>query len=474
MIASLEQPLPTDAARRPARLALRRSRPEVLRAPLGLCCAALGFFCFMPYPALAIGNSSALQIGNVLVLAMGAGALMTSWKGGPFWLFPLLVAPLCVSAAKVATTGQTGLDVCLKALVVWGLSAMTVLAAQLYARRYALHLMTGIAVATLVHVAVGALQLYSFRDGEFPLAGLYANPSFLSVQDNASIIARYVRRPFGVFPEPSAMSASLAPWVVFWFALTCGIVRLWQRPAAWQRVLFAAAAVGGLGLIIVSRSGHAAVTAAAVVAFTVIWFARARATGRSYAAVLSVFALFLPVLLYFAAVSVGDRLGGKSELGNSSWAERASSLKAGFDLVASSDTSTAVFGAGVGLMSPALQSTHGLDAVFSVLLTYVFETGLVGALVVAWVGCFLLRVWSRTRFDLAFAAIGIVWLVGITLTTSYEQLLPLWLTLGWLSVWPAVCKPNGAEDEQCLTRRDVVWLPRSRRPAARAAGGAGV
>ncbi len=103
MIVSLEQPLPTDAARRPARLALLRSRPEVLRAPLGLCCAALGFFCFMPYPALAIGNSSALQIGNVLVLAMGAGALMTSWKGRPFWLFPLLVAPLCVSAAKVAT-----------------------------------------------------------------------------------------------------------------------------------------------------------------------------------------------------------------------------------------------------------------------------------------------------------------------------------------------------------------------------------
>jgi hypothetical protein len=473
MIAFLQQqPLSIEPARRPARLAPPRYRPDVLRAPLGLCCALLGFFCFMPYPALAIGNSSALQAGNVLVLVMGAGALLTSWKGRPFWLFPLLAGPLCVSALKVATTGQTGLDVCVKALVVWGLSCMTVLAAQLYARQYSLQLLTGIAAATLVHVAVGVLQLYSFRGGEFPLAGLYVNPSFLSVQDNAATIARYIRRPFGVFPEPSAMSASLAPWVVFWFALTCGIVRLRQQPARWQRVLFAAASAGGLGLIIVSRSGHAAITSAAVVAFTAIWFARARATGRTYAAVVAVCAVFLPVLLYFAAASIGDRLGGKSELGNSSWAERASSLEAGFDLVASSDASTTVFGTGVGLASPALRASHGLDAVFSVLLTYVFETGLLGALVVAWVGYFLLRVWAATRYDLTFAAVAGVWLVGVTLITSYEQLLPLWLTLGWLSVWPGACEPRGAAAGRAVTRRAAAAAPRAE--AVRAAGGVAV
>ena len=36
-----------------------------------------------------------------------------------------------------------------------------------------------------------------------------------------------------------------------------------QTPGAWQQVLFAAAAAGGLGLIILSQSGHAAVTLAA-------------------------------------------------------------------------------------------------------------------------------------------------------------------------------------------------------------------
>ena len=462
MIAFLDQPLLTEPPRRASRAMPRYSRLDVLRAPLGLCCALLGFFCFVPYPAFAVGNSSAVQAGNVMVLLMAVPALFLSWKGRPFWVFPLLAAPLCVSALKVALTGQSGLETCLKALAVWGLSCLTVLAVQVNARRYALHLLSGIAVATLLHVAVGFLQLYSFRSGAFPLAGLYVNPSFLSVQDNATIIARYVRRPFGVFPEPSAMSASLGPWVVFWFALTCGAVRLWETPARWQRGLFAAASVGGLGLIIVSRSGHAAVVSAAVVGFACAWFFRARATGRNFAAVLTLFGLFVPVVLYLAAVSVGDRLGGKSAFGNSSWGERASSLEAGFDHVASSDASSAAFGAGVGLMSPALQASRGLDAVFSVLLTYVFETGLVGALAVAWVGYFLLRLWAGSRYDLGFAVVAGVWLVGITVITSYEQLLPLWLTLGFLTVWPAVCQP-AARDEEYGAVRAALRTSRPRR-----------
>ena len=442
MIASLEQPRPVEAYRRSAGLALPPSRARVLRAPLGLCCAALGFFCFMPYPAYAVGNSSALQIGNVLVLAMGAAALLAPWKGRPYWVVPLLVAPMCVSTLKAAVAGQDGVDTSVKTLVVWSVSMAAVLATQLWAPRHALHLLTGIALATLVHAGVGLLQLYRFsRGGDFPLVGLYVNVSFLSVQENAETIARYIRRPFGVFPEPSAMSASLGPWVVFWFALACGRVRLWQRPAAWQRGLFLTASVAGRGLIIVSRSGHAAVVALAVVAFAALWFARARATAGAYAAVVTVFAVFVPLVLYLAAVSVGERLGGKSSLGNSSWAERASSLVAGYDLLADSDAPTAFFGTGVGLASPALQATHGLDAVFSVLLTYVFETGLLGSLALALVAMLLARVWVASRYDVAFLAVAGVWLVGVTVITSYEQLLPLWVTLGWLTVWPAVCRP---------------------------------
>jgi hypothetical protein len=435
MIARLAHLSPTESAAHPA------VSGEALRARMGWCCAALGFLCFMPYPALPVGSYSAIQAGNVLALALSVPVLLLSWKHRPFWVYPLLMAPLCVSALKAGLAQQSGLDLCLKALVVWGVSLVALLATQLMAPRYALHLLTGVAAAILLHSAVGLWQLYSFSQGEFPLPGIYINPSFLSVQNDAAVIARYVQRPFGLFPEPSAMSASLAPWVVFLFALGSGAVRLWEQPTRRQRMLFAAAALAGLGLIIVSRSGHAAVASLAVVALVVAWFARARATGRTYAAVVTVFGVFLPVVLYLAAVSLADRLGGKSELGNSSWGERADSLRLGFALFADSDPLSKIFGLGAGLMSPALQSTAGLDAVYSVLLTYVYETGVLGAMAVVWVGHSLLRVWASSRYDMTFAAVALVWLVGITVITSYEQLLPLWMTLGWLTVWSQVCRP---------------------------------
>ena len=440
MIAQLVHPPPTEPARPMRPVVLE----EALRARMGWCCAALGFLCFMPYPALPVGSYSAIQAGNVAASVLAVPVLLMSWKRRPFWVYPLLLAPLCVSTLKAGLAQQSGLDLCLKALVVWGVSLVALPPTQLLAPRYALHLLTGVAAAMLLHAAVGLWQLYSFSHGEFPLPGIYVNPSFLSVQNDATIIARYVRRPFGLFPEPSAMSASLAPWVVFLFALGTGAVRLWEEPSRRRRTFFCAAALAGLGLIIVSRSGHAAVTSLAVVAFVVAWFARARATGRTYAAVVTVFGVFLPVVLYLAAVSLADRLGGKSELGNSSWGERADSLRLGFQLFADSDAASKLFGLGAGLMSPALQSTAGLDAVYSVLLTYVYETGVVGAAAVVWVGHYLLRVWAASRYDTTFAAVFLVWLAGVTVITSYEQLLPLWVTLGWLTVWPAVCRPAAA------------------------------
>ncbi len=46
------------------------------------------------------------------------------------------------------------------------------------------------------------------------------------------------------------------------------------------------------------------------------------------------------------------------------------------------------------------------------------------------------------QYNLAYLAIFLVWLVGITFATSYGELLPLWMTLGWMTVWPAICRPQ--------------------------------
>jgi len=442
MLAPLKQRLPFEVPTEPPRSMLP-VREESRDAGVALLCGAIGFFAFMPYPAMPIGSSTAIQIGNVLTLLMLAPLLTMSWKGRPFYILPLLVAALGLSVLKVAVMGGGDLGNSFKAMMVWVLSAMTLLIPQLYARGYSLELMTGISIATLVHVAVGLLQMYSFSSGEFPLAALYVNPSFLSVQDNAVTIARYTQRPFGIFPEPSAMSSSLAPWVLFWAAELCGLVKLRREPAVWQRRMFTAAGAGGLVLIIMSQSGHAAVTLAALSLFAVMWFIRSRATRQTYAVIAVSVGVVLPLLLWFAAVSLSTRVGG-TEMGNSSWEERSKSLRLGFEIMIAGDVPQIVFGVGVGLMAPILWNMSQIDAVFSVVLNFIYETGLVGLIVVGAVVHLVVKAWKAMRFDPVFAAFGLVWLVGITVTTSYEQLLPLWMALGWLTVWPEVCEMRTA------------------------------
>jgi hypothetical protein len=230
--------------------------------------------------------------------------------------------------------------------------------------------------------------------------------------------------------------------VLFWAAEWCGILRLRREPGRWRRALFAAAAAGGLGLIILSQSGHAAVTLAAVLVFAAVWFVRRRATPGAYLAIVFAIGVVLPVLIWFAIESLSSRIGGASEMGNSSWGDRSASLVIGLRLWLA-DVPTLLFGTGVGLTSPALQRDAGLEAVWSVLLTYVYETGFIGLIAVAYVGQHLVRAWRANGRGLAFAAVFTVWLVGVTVTTSYQQLLPLWLTLGWLCAWPAICRKSG-------------------------------
>jgi hypothetical protein len=410
--------------------------------PAALGVAALGFFCFMPYPALPVGGSTALQMGNVLTALAVLPVLLTGWLRRPSWLFVLLIAPLCVSALKLSMSeGRAESVLGFKSVVVWAASCLTLVATQLHAPRYARWLLTGIAAATIVHVAVGALQFYTFSSGVFPLTELYVNPSFLSVQENADIIARYTQRPFGLFPEPSAMTSSLAPWVLFWTAEWCGLVRLREPPLPWQRALFAVATVGGLGLMILSRSGHTAVTTAAVLLLIMFWVARCRATWRTYAVLVVGSGVVLPAVLWLAAMSVGDRIGGRSSFGNSSWEERATSMVVGLRAVADGDVPTVVFGLGPGMAAVRAWESDRIEAVWSVLLTYLYETGLVGGVAIVVAGAYLLGVWRAAGWSLTFAAITAVWLVGVTITTSYEQLLPIWMALGWLTVWPAICAP---------------------------------
>lgn len=438
MIAPLCQPPPVEVFI-PPRFTRAHQRAQ---CRVALLVMALGFFCFLPYPSIPVGTSTAIQAGNVLTLLAMLPLLMISWRNKPYWIVPLMIAPLCLSVVKVALVNGDDLDLSLKASFVMAMSCLTILAAQYYAPRHALSLLTGIAWATLLHVAVGLWQFRCFASGDFPFYRLYVNPSFLTVQGNAEIIAKYIQRPFGLFPEPSAMACSLAPWVLFWAAHLLGVIQLRQQPSRRQKALFTSAAAGGLLLMILSQSGHAIITLAGLSVIGLLWIVRAKATTKTFLTLLSVIGILLPLVIWLAIVSLSDRFEGKSSMGNSSWGDRSASLVIGFKVVAQSDPITGVFGIGPGRISPAVMRVSGLEAVWSVLLSYIYETGLIGGLAVGAVGIYLLRLWKSIGFDLVFAAIFIVWLVGVTITTSYDQLLPQWLALGWMTVWPTICRPR--------------------------------
>jgi hypothetical protein len=435
MHARLKQPLRTDRIQ-PATVNAAQSAAARRMAWLA---GAFGFCCMMPYIAIPVGNRSAIQVGNLLTFLLVLPVLTISWRNRPFWMFPALMVGLCLSTLKVTMTeGDPAIS--FKTLILWAVSLMAMLPTQLYFAQYSLEILCGIAIAAIVHTAMGIWQWHAFSAGYFPLQALFENQSFLSVKENAEIIAKYTQRPFGVFPEPSAMSASLAPWALFWVAEMFGLVRLYRAPAKWQRILFGAAAIGSLGLIIISRSGHSMITLAVAVVMAVVWFVRCKATLRSFLAIVSVCWVALPLILVVAAIALSDRLGG-GKMGNSSWEDRSDSLVIGLKLLTEGGLLTLIFGVGVGQTAPILQSAYRLEAVWSVTLVYLYETGLVGLIVMCAIGRHLARMWKGVSYDFVFAGILIVWLVGVTITTSYQQLLSLWLTLGCFTVWPSFCTP---------------------------------
>ncbi len=433
---------------------------------LPLLAGGMAFACFLPYPAMAIGNATAIQLGNVITAVMVLPVLMMSWSRRPFFLYPMLMMPLALSALWVAASGRGDAMVSLKTMIAWGISAIAMLAAQLWSPRYSLAMLTGMALATLLHTAVGAWQFYAFSTGgAFPMLELYENVSFLSVKENADIIARYIQRPFGLFPEPSAMTSSLAPWVLFWVAELLGLVKLRTAPAPWQRKLFALAAAGALALMLVSRSGHSALTVLALLGFVVIWLTRARATVRTSIIFTAGLGIILPAVLWAATWAMADRLGGASELGNSSWEDRANSLWLGLQLMVSGDFWTILLGMGPGMTAVAIYESARLEAVWSVILSYGYDTGIIGMLVLFGTGLYLLKTWQVAGRGVVFMGFAAVWLLGVTLTTSYEQLLPQWLALGWMTVWPMICKP-GEEPASEVSEIAVRRFPR-RDPGAR-------
>ena len=189
-----------------------------------------------------------------------------------FYALLLLIGPVYVSGfvnllrdavPEVAVVPKEAVSLTLAVCVLWP-------SGWLAERRRFCGVMGAMAVVILGHTLLGIYQLYvASRTTSSHCWPCYRNPSFKAMESWSDEYARYIKRPCGLFPEPSAMAASLGPYVVVLAGLMAdpGAVRRFGlgRPypmASSPRPLFA---VGSL-LLALSRSGLTAAVLGAVLA----------------------------------------------------------------------------------------------------------------------------------------------------------------------------------------------------------------
>ena len=414
--------------------------------------------CFIPNPALPLGDSTGLQGGQIMALLSLPFVLISGLPKRHTLILLLLLLPMLVSGLLVVLTGRAlSNEVVLKLTVATVLVFLVLVPAGKVAnKRYALPLLSGVAWGVMLNVAVGLYQVYSFARDEFPLPDLYQNPSFDIITGDPETYALYIKRPFGVFPEPSAMAASIGPWIVFIVAMLI-YPKLRRGMPRGLRVQLLLAAVGGVALILLSSSGF---TVWLLISLLLAGLPalkdrllRLHRLGSWF--VLITFVMVGVALVYFSLANVGSRLDIQE---NSSWSARLASIVWALSYLGTSPGNL-FFGVGPGQSSLLLQSPEAftvlpesfgeiaVTAVWSVAARYVQEMGLLGAVALALTLIMVLRAIVRSSARLMGFSCLLAWLAGVVLTTSYLPLLPIWLFLGVLLNWDWIFEVRAPEKD---------------------------
>ena len=233
------------------------------------------------------------------------------------------------------------------------------------------------------------------------------------------------------------MAASIGPWLV----LAAGLLlrrdpRFAPRTRA-RSLLWAAAALGTL-LVIISRSGYVVPLGLSLALLLLA------SPGRLAPRLAMMAAIVAGAVLLNWSLSAGSLLDRIQGAGGSPWGGRSESMVLAITSLGR-DIPTLVFGYGSGQSTLALLDRRVPDApsvvtaIWSVLLRYVMENGLLGALAIGWV---LVRIIGRGIAGSSARLLGwcvlLSWLAGVTVTTSYMQLSSIWTMLALLIVWPSL------------------------------------
>ena len=400
------------------------------------------FAYFFPYPALVIGDSTGLQVSHAAALA-AIPFLVARPPGRSFRAMLLLLGPVFVSMflnhmfADVPLPDnlvKTSIGLALAVLVIWP-------ADWLADRDLFREVLAAAGAAIVLHSLIGLLQLYSFSKDQFPLLFLYVNPSFRSMQEWAEVYARQIKRPCGLFPEASAMAASLGPWIVLLAGLLLdpGLRRRlgWRR--AWPVIPPVAS---GCLLLALSQSGStfALMAALLVICAGGVWRMVHAPPRPSQLVMVALVLLSVASVLGYAITQLGSgNLEGRID---TSWGLRAAAIRMGLTL--NSDPLNVAVGVGPGQAfsiigshwsGPSVPKFESYVGIWSLAVCYYAETGLLGAAALLAVLAMAVGAIARSSAVLlGLCALG-SWLVGVVVTTSYPHLSPIWLFLGVVLSW---------------------------------------
>lgn len=399
----------------------------------GIAYGAVVCLSYFPYPAIAVGNSTGLAFGQILTIAL----IMMNCARLPkreTLAYLILVLPMVVSTMVSSAVGTRQEDILFKVSLTFLVALMPLIAAGIITRRVGLRpVLTGASIAILIHSVIGAIQVAGFRRGTFPMLSWYNNPSFAPVEPTANLYVTYVRRPFGLFPEPSAMVASIEPMLL----LILGVL-MYSPAHQGRRRLWIIALVSGTVLCIASRSGGTLLLLAGGAVVLTNWF-RSLSVARNYYAFGFAKGLVAIVVLVFVVMATASSLGERASLyENRSWEARYTSMTFAFYAIFDSSRA-ALVGHGPGQSTVVLGSADILGfaprggfrvtAIWSVIARYVMETGLMGVAALGLIGVFVMQT-ARQSLTCVVLGVGVAWLGGVLVTTSYVELAPIWLSLG--------------------------------------------
>jgi hypothetical protein len=377
----------------------------------------LVFLGFFPYPAVTqIGNTTGIQISDLLVWIILVLTLPTVLQSTSSRAYAFLVMPIFISLGALtffSGTGDPGLGI--RVTITTALSLLMLPAAgSLMQHARAECLVPPVSMAICIHAIVGVWQNQAFASGTFPLSWIFKNASFANLQTIDTSYALYVARPFGLFPEPSAMAAALGPWVLFllWYGL---------KPTVKWRVRALVGAASGTLLILLSQSIYAIFLLPCL--FLILVLHRRTSIRR-----LSVLELLAWALSGLGAILFPIISAGRLNATNDSTLGRWSSLIEGIRLPFSNLLSV-FFGVGPGQSANALAAQHSSQAaIYSVVVSAFAEGGLIAliGMICVWIMC-LERQPAGFKYIFLFA-----WVAGIAFSTSYISLGPVWLFLAMI------------------------------------------